>query len=129
MHNGLIDHFLSYLENGNIEALERYQYELASDFLFQLHGIHDVSMCLSKMRLSASATLPSHERGLWGGTFCIRWLDKWLNISIGIWSLTRKRRYLLFNKTASTNLYCIFFHDVNPLSGHYEPLLYKKVSI
>jgi hypothetical protein len=129
LRNGLIDHFLACLENGNVEALESYQYELASDFLCQLHGIHDVSTYLSKMRLSASATLPPHERGLWGDTFCIRWLAKWLNISIGIWSLTRKRRYLLFNKTASRDPYCILFHDANPLSGHYEPLLYKKLSI
>jgi hypothetical protein len=43
MCNGLIDHFLACLENCNVEALESYQYELASDFLCQLHGIHDVS--------------------------------------------------------------------------------------
>jgi hypothetical protein len=97
--NGLIDHFLDFLENGNVEALESYQYELASNSLFQLHGIHDVSTYISKMRLSVSATLSPHERGLWGDTFCIRWLAKWMNISIGIWSLTRKRIYLLFNKT------------------------------
>jgi hypothetical protein len=58
LRNGLIDHFLACLENGNIEALESYQYELASDFLYQLHGIHDVSTYLSKMWFSASATLP-----------------------------------------------------------------------
>jgi hypothetical protein len=101
IRNGFIDHFLSCLENPNVEALDSYQYELASYFLCQLHGIHDVSTYLSKIRLSASTTLPPHERGLYGDTFCIRWLAKWLNISIGIWSLTRKRRYLLFNKTTS----------------------------
>jgi hypothetical protein len=47
--NGLIDHFLACLHNGNVEALESYQYELASDFLYQLHGIHDVDTYLSKM--------------------------------------------------------------------------------
>jgi len=94
-----------------------------------LHGIHDVSTYISKMRLSTSATLPPHERGLWGDTFCMQWLAKWLNISIGIWSLTRKRRYLLFNKTASIDPYCILFHDAIPLSGHYETLLYKTLSI
>ena len=86
--NGLIDHFLACLENGNVEALESYQYELAFDFLCQLHGIHDVATYFSKMRLSTSPTLPAHERGLWGDTFCIRWLSNWLNISVGIWSLT-----------------------------------------
>jgi hypothetical protein len=43
MPNGLIDYFLGFLENGDVEALESYQYELASDFLCQLHGIHDVT--------------------------------------------------------------------------------------
>jgi hypothetical protein len=129
LRNGLIDHFLACLENGNVEALESYQFELAFDFLCQLHGIHYVNTYFSNMWLFASATLPAHERGLWGDTFCIWWLAKWLNISIGIWSLTRKRRYLLFNKTASRDSYCILFHDANPLSGHYEPLLYKKLSI
>jgi hypothetical protein len=129
LRNGLIDYFLGCLKNGDVEALESYEYELESDFLRQLHGIHDVQMYFSKMRLSASPILPAHERGLWGDTFCIRWLSKWLNISIGIWSLTRKTRYLLFNKTASDNPYCILFHDANVVSGHYEPLLYKKLSI
>ena len=69
------------------------------------------------------------QRGLWGDTFCIRWVAKWLNISIGIWSLNRKTRYLLFNPTANINPYCILFHDANPSSGHYEPLLYKKLTI
>jgi hypothetical protein len=52
-----------------------------------------------------------------------------MNISVGIWSLTRKTRYLLFNKIASDNPYCILFHDANVISGHYEPLLYRKMSI
>jgi hypothetical protein len=129
LRNGLIDYFLSCFKNGDVEALESYEYELESDFLRQLHGIHDVATYFSKMRLSASPVLPAHERGLWGDTFCIRWLSNWLNISVGIWSLTRKTRYLLFNKTASDNPYCILFHDANVVSGHYEPLLYRKMSI
>jgi hypothetical protein len=37
LRNGLIDYFLGYLENGKVEALESYQYKLASYFLCQLH--------------------------------------------------------------------------------------------
>jgi hypothetical protein len=125
----LIDYFLGCLKNGDAKALESYEYKLESDFLQQLHGIHDVVAYFSKMWLCAYPILPTHERGLWGDTFCIRWLYNWLNISIGIWSLTRKTRYLLFNKNASNNPYCILFHDDNVVSGHYEPLLYKKNSI
>jgi hypothetical protein len=127
--NGLIDYFLGCLKNGDSEALESYEYELESDFLRHLHGIHDVATYFSKMRLSASPILPARERGLWGDTFCIQWLSNWLNISIGIWSLTRKTRYILFNKTACNNPYCILFHDANVVSGHYEPLLYRNFSI
>ena len=64
LRNGSIDYFLGCLENGDVEALELYQYELAFDFLFQLHGIHYVSTYFSKMRLCAYETLPPHERGL-----------------------------------------------------------------
>jgi hypothetical protein len=81
------------------------------------------------MWLSASAILPTHERGIWGDTFCIRWIFKWINISIGIWSLKKKIRYLLFKKTASSDPYFIFLHDANHVSGHYEPLMYGKLSI
>jgi hypothetical protein len=123
LRNGLIDYFLTCFKNGDVEALQSYEYELESDFLRELHGIHDVTTYFSKMRLSASLVLSAHDRGLWGDTFCIRWLSNWLNISIGIWSFTRKTRYLLFNKTASDNPYCILFHDANALSGHYEPLM------
>jgi hypothetical protein len=129
LHNGLIDYFLGCLKNGDVEELELYEYELEYDFLQQLHGIHDVTTYFSKMWLSASPILPAHERGLWGDTFFIWWLSTWINISIGIWSLTRKRRYLLFNKTASSNPYCILFHDANVVSDHYEPLMYKTFSI
>jgi hypothetical protein len=78
--------------------------------------------------LSASSNVNENERGLWGDTFCIRWLEKWLNISIAVWSLMRKTKYLHFNKNANADPYCILFHDANPVSGHYEPLLYKKLA-
>jgi hypothetical protein len=124
----LIDYFLACLKNGDAEALKSYEYELESNFLRQLHGIHDVAMYFSNMRLSVSTTLSAHERGLWGDTFFIWWLSNWINISVGICSLTIKRRYLLFNKGASHNPYFILFHDSNGISGHYEPLLYRKMS-
>jgi hypothetical protein len=63
--NGLIDYFLDCLKNGDVEALESYEYELASDLLWQLHGIHDVTTYFSKMWLSASAIL-LHMRGDFG---------------------------------------------------------------
>jgi hypothetical protein len=53
---------------------------------------------------------------------------KMVNISIVVWSLTRKIKYLHFNRNANTNPYCILFHDANPVSGHDGPLLYKKLS-
>jgi hypothetical protein len=129
LRNGLIDYFLPFFKNGDAEALQSYEYELESDFLWKLHGIHDVAMYFSKMQLFVSPVLFAHQRGLWGDTFCIRCLSNWLNISVGIWSLTRKTRYLLFNKNASDNPYCILFHNVDALSGHYEPLLYRKMPI
>ena len=81
------------------------------------------------MRYSASTNIKESERGLWGDTFCIRWLAKWLDISIAVWSLTRKTRYLLFNQHENAIPYCILFHDANPVSGHYEPLVYQKFPI
>jgi exonuclease III len=128
LRNGLIDHFLACLQNGDLEAFQSYEYELATDFLYQLHGVHNVHTYLSRMRLSASPNLNINKRGLWGDTFCIRWLAKWLNIPVAVWSLTRKTRYLYFNKDANIDPYCILFHDANPVCGHYEPLLYKKLS-
>jgi hypothetical protein len=128
LRNGLIDHFLACLQNGDLEAFQSYEYELATDFLYQLHGVDNVHTYLSRMRLSASPNLNINNRGLWGDTFCIRWLAKWLNIPVAVWSLTRKTRYLYFNKDANIDPYCILFHDANPVCGHYEPLLYKKLS-
>jgi hypothetical protein len=69
--NGLIDYFLTCFTNGNVEALQSYEYELESDFLRQLHGIQNVTTYFSKMWLFASLVLPLHERGIWGDTFCI----------------------------------------------------------
>jgi hypothetical protein len=83
---------LDCLKNGDAKALESYEYILGSDLLWQLHGINDVTTYFSKMWLSASAILPADERGVWGDTFCIWWLSKWFNISIGMWSLTRKKK-------------------------------------
>ena len=80
------------------------------------------------MRLIASLNVNGNERGIWGDTFCIWWLVKWLKISIVVWSLTRKTRYLYFNKDSNIDPYCILFHDANPVCVHYEPLLYKKLS-
>jgi hypothetical protein len=71
LRNGLIDYFLGCLKNGDGEALDSYQSELAFDFIWQLHGIHDVTTYFSKMWFYASTILPTHERGLWGDTFCI----------------------------------------------------------
>jgi len=64
LRNGLIYYLLVCLKNGDVEALESYEYELEYDFLRQLHGIHDVTTHFSKMQLSASPILPTHERGI-----------------------------------------------------------------
>jgi hypothetical protein len=39
LSNGLIDYFLTCFKNGNVEALQSYEYKLESDYLRQLHGI------------------------------------------------------------------------------------------
>jgi hypothetical protein len=114
------------LDNGDIEALESYELELGSDFLYELHGIHDINIYLSKMWLSASSNVNENERGLWGDTFFIRWLEKWLNISIVVWSLTRKTKYFHFNRNANADPNCILFHDANPISGHYNHCFTKN---
>lgn len=93
--------------------------------LSQLHGIHDVDTYLHKMKFSASNSNFESERGLWGDTFCIRWLSKWLNIPIGVWPLTRKTKYLFFNHHLDTIPLNILFHDTNPVTGNFEPLLHK----
>lgn len=129
LRNGLIEHFLFFLNNNDVEVIESYEYELAPDFLYELHGINDIGTYLHRMHCSASTNIKESDRGLWGDTFCICWLAKWLDISIAVWSLTRKTRYFLFNQHENTIPYCILFHDENPVSGHYEPLLYQKFPI
>lgn len=129
LRNGLIDHFRFCLKNNDVEAIQSYQYELAPDFLYELHGVNDIGTYLHKMRYSASTNIKESDRGLWGDTFCIRWLAKWLDISIAVWSLTRKTRYLLFNQHENAIPYCVLFHAANPVSGHYEPLVYQKFPI
>ena len=84
LRNGLIDHFLFCLKNNDVEAIQSYQYELAPEFLYELHGVNDIGTYLHKMRYSASTNIKESERGLWGDTFCIRWLAKWLDISIAL---------------------------------------------
>ena len=37
LRNGLIDHFLFCLKNNDVEAIQSYEYELAPDFLYELH--------------------------------------------------------------------------------------------
>ena len=78
------------------------------------------------MRLYASTNGVAIEQGLWGDTFCIRWISNWLNISVVVWSLKNTERNFLFNKDANTNPYCILYHDTNSDCGHYEPLLCKR---
>ena len=74
------------------------------------------------MRLSTKPTQPSDEVGLWGDIFYIKWLSKWLNIHICIWSKTRGKKYLDFNHNLDIEPYNIFFHDEKPLNGYFEPL-------
>ena len=87
LHHALVDKLIFFLHNGNIYALESFQYEFVLEFLYQLHGIHDVCTCLSKMRLSTSTNQPKNERGLWGvyvlHTMASR-LDKYFNHSLVI---------------------------------------------
>ena len=125
LRNGIINHFLNCLQRNDTKAKVSYQYELDPVILYQLHGIHDVDTYLHKMRFSASNRNFQSERGLSGDTFFIRWLSKWLNIPIGVWSLTMKTRYLFFNHDLDKIPLNILFHDTNPISGHFEPLLYK----
>jgi hypothetical protein len=89
-------------------------------------GFMTLTYICRKCGLSASSNVNENERGLWGDTFCIRWLEKWLNISIAVWSLMRKTKYFHFNINANADPYCILFHDANPVSGHYEPFFTKN---
>ena len=98
LNHALVDKLIFFLHNGNIYALESFQYEFVLEFLYQLHDIHDVGVYLSKMWLYASMNQSENERGIWGDTFFIRWLANWLKISITVWVVTRKIRYFLFNE-------------------------------
>ena len=82
-------------------------------------------MYLERMRLSTSTILHG-QHGLWGDTFCIRWVSKWLKIAIAIWSTTTKQKYLHFNNNITKHTYSILFHDKNPIGGHYKPIISKK---
>ena len=61
LRNGLIEHFLFCLNNNDVEAIESCQYEIASDFLYELHGITDIDTYLRKMRCSASKNIKESE--------------------------------------------------------------------
>ena len=80
------------------------------------------------MQISAYTSATGIEQGLWGDTFCIRWIANWLNILVVGWLLKNKSRYFLFNKDTNTSPYCILFHDTNSDCKHYESLLYKKTT-
>jgi hypothetical protein len=88
-----------YLHNGDKEALESRELGIGCDFLYELHRICDIDIYLPKMCMFASSNLNDNERGLWGDTFCIRWLNK----SIVVWSLMRKTNYFHFNKDANAD--------------------------
>jgi len=40
----------------------------------------------------------------------------------------KKNKVSNFNRNENENPYCIFFHDANPVNGHYKPFFYKKLS-
>lgn len=107
LRNGLIEHFLFCLNNNDVEVIESYEYKLAPNFLYELHGINDIGTYLHKMRCSTSTNIKEYDRGLWHDTFCIRWLAKWLDISIEVWSLKRKTRYFLFNQHDNSILHSL----------------------
>lgn len=75
------------------------------------------------MRLFAKPCTPPTEVGLWGDIFCIHWLSNWLKIQICVWSTTVGKKYLHYNKSLQSERYYLLFHDANPRSGHFEPLL------
>lgn len=75
------------------------------------------------MQKTANPKITNDELGLWGDIFCIQWLSKWLNIGICVWSSTMGKKYLHFNEFLTSKPYSLLFHDVNPVSGHFEPLI------
>lgn len=115
LRNGTIDHFIHCLNNNDPEALLSYNNELDPQALYELHGIASAEIYMQRMRLSAVPRLDSKEYGLWGDLFCIKWLSKWLNVQICVWSSTTKSKYLHFNEESQGNTYSILFHDENPI--------------
>lgn len=128
LRNGLVDYFLHSLHHGSDVASSSFSNELHPSLLYDLHKVADQVTYLRRMRLSATETNSLGESGLWGDTFCIHWLSLWLDTPICIWSLTRKKPYLYFNKDVPHPTISILFHDINPLAGHYEPI-FSRVSI
>lgn len=122
LRNGLVDHFLHRLHNGCTTAKSSFELDLHPTMLKDLHNIHDKNTYLHRMRLSATEINGNGETGLWGDTFCLKWLALWLNIPICIWSTTHKVMYLHFNKDACNPTISILFHDTNARVGHYEPV-------
>lgn len=84
LRNGTMDHFLMCLEQGHIEALESFNYELAPNFQYHLHGICDIKTYLRRIRLLASNGPIENERGLWGDKFCICSLAEFINRNLVI---------------------------------------------
>ena len=121
----MIDHFLYYPKINNTKSFLSYNYELDLHTLYALHGLTDVDTYIQRMHLSTTSTTSCNEVGLWGDIFCIKWLSKWLNIQVSVWSSTRKSKYLHFNNASDRHAYSILFHDQDPLHGHFEPLIHK----
>ena len=124
----IIEHFKTCLQRNDNDALVSYEHELNAQSLVEMHNVTDPEIYLQRMKMSAPFLIPPEHRGLWGDIFCIKWLSKWLKISIRVWSSMNKKIYLHFNSTLSKNTYDILFHDQNPLGGNFQPLLCKRQS-
>ena len=123
MHKGAIHYFLACLERHEPEAIESYNHELDPKILYKLHKVNDVETYLQRMQLSTKPTTTDTKIGLWGDALCIHWLSKWVNIQISIYSLMKGKKYLHFNKYLNTESCSLLFHDLNPLSEQFEPLM------
>ena len=108
--NALIDHFLFFLKNNDVEAIQSYQYELAPQFLYELQCVNDIGTYLHKMHYSASTNIKESAQGLWGDTFCIRWLAKWLDISIALMLQTTFISVSIFCCIVDI-LFCLVMHQ------------------
>ena len=91
-----------------------------------MYKVTNVTSYLHRINFSTNPTIGNSEIELWGDVFCIYWLSKWLNIQVCVWSLTRGKKYLHFNRTSHVESYSLLFHDNNPLCGHFEPLVCSK---